>query len=67
MNVELTGTDASARIKITEDDGTTTTFKRGANLEGNAKIFEWITDTVTGGNGTETQSSSPIPMGEPRW
>ena len=50
----LSGTGTSARIKITEEDGTVTTFKRGANLEGNPKIWEWITETVTGGNGTGT-------------
>lgn len=50
----LSGTGTSARIKVTEEDGTVTTFKRGGNLEGNSKIFEWITETVTGGNGTGT-------------
>ncbi|MGP5032179.1 DNRLRE domain-containing protein [Glutamicibacter arilaitensis] len=50
----LSGTGTSARIKITEEDGTVTTFKRGAILEGNSKIYEWITETVTGGNGTGT-------------
>ncbi|WP_418908599.1 DNRLRE domain-containing protein [Glutamicibacter endophyticus] len=50
----LSGSGTSARIKVTEEDGTVTTFKRGAILEGNAKIYEWITETVTGGNGTGT-------------
>ena len=50
----LSGTGTSARIKITEEDGTVTTFKRGAILEGNSKIYEWITETVIGGNGTGT-------------
>lgn len=50
----VSGSGTSARIKITEEDGTVTTFKRGANLEGNPKIWEWITETVTGGNGTGT-------------
>lgn len=50
----VSGSGTAARIKITEEDGTVTTFKRGANLEGNAKIFEWITETVAGGNGTGT-------------
>lgn len=50
----LTGSGTAARIKVTEEDGTTTTFKKGANLEGNPKIFEWITETVTGGNAVGT-------------
>ncbi|NAZ17804.1 DNRLRE domain-containing protein [Glutamicibacter soli] len=50
----VSGSGTSARIKITEEDGTVTTFKRGANLEGNPKIWEWIAETVTGGNGTGT-------------
>ncbi|PRB74686.1 hypothetical protein CQ012_13640 [Arthrobacter sp. MYb214] len=50
----LSGSGTNARIKVTEEDGTVTTFKRGANLEGNPKIWEWITETVTGGNGTGT-------------
>lgn len=48
--VELTGKDDSARIKVTEEDGTTTSFKKGLNLEGNAKVFEWMADEVAGGN-----------------
>lgn len=52
--LELTGSGTTARIKVTEEDGTTTTFKKGANLEGNPKIFEWITDTVAGGNSVGT-------------
>lgn len=50
----LTGSGTAARIKVTEEDGTTTTFKKGANLEGNPKIFEWVTETVAGGNSVGT-------------
>ena len=52
--VELTGSDAAARIKVTEEDGTVTSFIKGKNLEGNAKVFEWIPEQVTGGNGAGT-------------
>src|SRR6185312_9718948 len=52
--LELTGSGTAARIKVTEEDGTVTSFKKGANLEGNPKIFEWITETVAGGNAVGT-------------
>ncbi|WP_417234383.1 DNRLRE domain-containing protein [Arthrobacter sp.] len=50
----LTGTGTTTRITVTEEDGTVTTFKKGANLEGNPKIFEWVPDTVAGGNSVGT-------------
>lgn len=52
--VELAGSGASARIKITEEDGTVTTFKKGSKLENNDKIYEWPAEQVTGGNGVGT-------------
>lgn len=48
LKVELTGTGDAARVRVTEADGTVTTFKRGSMMEGNSKIFEWVTESVTG-------------------
>lgn len=48
--VEVIIAGTGERIRITEADGTATTFKKGANLENNAKIWEWVAETVSGGN-----------------
>lgn len=52
--VEMLGTGTAMRIKVTEEDGTATTFKKGAALAENQKVWEWITDTVSGGNAVGT-------------
>lgn len=54
--VELTGTGTAMRIKITEEDGTATTFKKGAILAENQKVWEWIPDTISGGNAAGTST-----------
>lgn len=45
LKVELTGSGTSARITVTEADGTTTTFVKGAVLDG-AAVFEWVPEAV---------------------
>lgn len=48
--VALAGSGTSMRITVTEDDGTVTKFKKGAILASNQLVWEWIADTVSGGN-----------------
>ncbi len=45
LKVELTGSGTSARITVTEADGTTTTFTKGSVLDGSA-VFEWVPEAV---------------------
>ena len=45
LRVELTGSGTSARITVTETDGTTTTFLKGSVLDGTA-VFEWVPEAV---------------------
>lgn len=48
--VSLAGAGTSMRITVTEEDGTITKFKKGAVLASNQLVWEWIADTVSGGN-----------------
>lgn len=48
--VELLTESTGLRIKVTEEDGTITKFKKGAILDSNQKVWEWIADTISGGN-----------------
>lgn len=50
----LSGSGTTTRIKVTEKDGTVTTFKSGKTLDGNPLVKEWIAESVTGSNGTGT-------------
>lgn len=46
FKLELTGSGADARIRVTEPDGTVTAFAKGSLL-GGAGVYEWAADTVT--------------------
>ena len=48
--VVLSGSGASARLKVTESDGTVTVFKRGSVLEDTPGLYEWVPVSVTSSN-----------------
>lgn len=47
LKLELTGTGTGSRIRVTEPDGTVTTFTNSTKVLAGGGVYEWVAESVT--------------------